>query len=80
MPVRAQVQQPVATFSTGVAIVPINAVVRDERRRLVRNLQLEDFQVLENGRTRPLVEFRATEHASVSIGLLFDTSGSMGGS
>ena len=80
VPLRAQEQPPVAAFRAGVAIVPINAVVRDGRRRLVRNLQLEDFQVLENGETRPIVEFRATEHASVSIGLLFDTSGSMRGS
>ena len=72
-------QEPVATFSSGVAVVPINAVVRDGRRRLVRNLRLDDFQVLENGRLRPIVDFRATEHASLSIGLLFDTSGSMRG-
>jgi Ca-activated chloride channel homolog len=72
-------QEPVATFSSGVAVVPINAVVRDGRRRLVRNLRLDDFQVLENGRARPIVDFRATEHASLSIGLLFDTSGSMRG-
>ena len=70
---------PVATFSSGVAFVPINAVVRDGRRRLVRNLRLDDFQVLENGRVRPILDFRATDQASVSLGLLFDTSGSMGG-
>lgn len=80
VPLGAQDQQPLATFSAGVAIVPINAVVRDGRRRLVRNLQPEDFQVLENGLSRPIVEFRSTQHASVSIGLLFDTSGSMRGS
>jgi Ca-activated chloride channel homolog len=78
-PLRAQEQEPVTTFSSGVSVVPINAVVRDGRRRLVRNLRLDDFQVLENGRARPIVDFRATEHASVSIGLLFDTSGSMRG-
>ena len=86
-PLRAQGQEPalrgaegpVATFSSGISMVPINAVVRDGRRRLVRNLQLADFQVLENGQVRPIVDFRATEHASVSVGLLFDTSGSMRG-
>ena len=76
-PLRAQ--EPVATFSSGVAVVPINAVVRDGRRRLVRNLRPGDFQVFENGRNRPIVDFRATERASVSVGLLFDTSGSMRG-
>jgi Ca-activated chloride channel family protein len=78
-PLQAQAQEPVATFTSGVAVVPISAVVRDGRRRLVRNLRLDDFQVIENGRTRPIVDFRATDHASVSIGLLFDTSGSMRG-
>src|SRR5688572_23373325 len=79
-PLRAQEHEPVTTFSSGVSVVPINAVVRDGRRRLVRNLRLDDFQVLENGQARPIVDFRATEHASVSVGLLFDTSGSMRGS
>jgi VWFA-related protein len=82
VPVHAQEpgsESPVATFSSGVAVVPINAVVRDGRRRLVRNLRLEDFQVLENGQNRQIVDFRATDQASVSIGLLFDTSGSMRG-
>jgi len=45
----------------------------------VRNLRPGDFQVFENGRNRPIVDFRATERASVSVGLLFDTSGSMRG-
>ena len=78
-PLRAQSQEPIATFSSGISVVPINAVVRDGRRRLVRNLRLDDFQVLENGQVRPIVDFRATEHASLSVGLLFDTSGSMRG-
>ena len=78
-PLHAQDHEPVATFSSGIAVVPINAVVRDGRRRLVRNLRLADFEVLENGRAQPIVDFRTTDQASVSIGLLFDTSGSMRG-
>ena len=69
-------QQP--TFRTSVAIVPITAVVRDARHRLVRNLGREDFQVLEHGTPRRIIEFRANDDGSVSVAFLFDTSGSMG--
>jgi VWFA-related protein len=69
-------QQP--TFRTSVAIVPITAVVRDGRRRLVRNLAREDFQVLEHGAPRRIIEFSANDDGPVSVALLFDTSGSMG--
>ena len=34
-------------------------------------------RVLENGRPRPIVEFRSTGHTPISLALLFDTSGSM---
>ncbi len=66
-------------FRAGVTVVPITAVVRDSRGRLVRDLGREDFEVLENGRPRPIVDFRSTGHTPVSLALLFDTSGSMGG-
>jgi Ca-activated chloride channel homolog len=64
-------------FSSGVALVPITALVRDSRNRIVRNLVRDDFQVLEHGRPRPIVEFRAKDDAPVSVAFLFDTSGSM---
>src|SRR5688572_26092320 len=67
-------QQP--TFRTSVAIVPITAVVRDGRRRLVRNLGRDDFQVLEHGAPRRIIEFSANDDGPVSVALLFDTSGS----
>ena len=65
-------------FRAGVTVVPITAVVRDSRGRLVRDLARDDFEVLENGRPRPIVDFRATGHTPISLALLFDTSGSMG--
>jgi Ca-activated chloride channel family protein len=65
------------TFRAGVAIVSITALVRDSRNRIVRNLARDDFQVLEQGEPRPIVDFRATDDAPVSVALLFDTSGSM---
>ena len=65
-------------FRAGVTVVPITAVVRDSRGQLVRDLARDDFEVLENGRPRPIVDFRATGHTPISLALLFDTSGSMG--
>jgi VWFA-related protein len=64
-------------FRAGVALVPINAVVRDSQGRLVQDLGKDDFEVLENGRSRPIVDFRSTDRAPISLALLFDTSGSM---
>jgi Ca-activated chloride channel family protein len=68
---------PKATFRAAVALVPITAVVRDSRNRLVRNLGRDDFQILEQGQLRPIVDFGATDTAPVSVAFLFDTSGSM---
>jgi Ca-activated chloride channel family protein len=61
-----------------VAVVPITAVVRDSRNRPVRNLERQDFQVLEQGSPRRILEFSASDNGPVSIAVLFDTSGSMG--
>ena len=65
------------TFSSGVAVVPITAMVRDSRNRIVRDLAREDFQVLEQGLTRPIVDFKSKDDAAISVAFLFDTSGSM---
>jgi VWFA-related protein len=67
------------SFTSGVSLVPISAVVKDARGRIVRNLAREDFEVLENSQTRPILDFRATDHGAVSLAVLFDTSGSMRG-
>ena len=77
-PIQEQDARP--TFKTGVAVVPITAVVRDSRNRLIRDLGRDDFHILENSQPRPIVEFRSTDTAPLSIAVLFDTSGSMRGS
>jgi VWFA-related protein len=76
---RLHAQQPVPTFRSGVVLVPITAVVRDSRNRIVRHLKGSDFEVREDSQLRPIVEFRATENAPLRLALLFDTSGSMRG-
>ena len=65
------------TFSSSVAVVPISALVRDSRNRVVRDLDQKDFQVLEDGRLRPIIDFKAKHDAALSVAFLFDTSGSM---
>ena len=75
--VYAQVQQPPPKFKAGVSVVPVTAVVRDSSGRLVRDLTRDDFQVLEDRVARPIVDFRSTDQAPISMALLLDTSGSM---
>ena len=64
-------------FRTSVAVVPITALVRDRQNRIVRDLGRDDFQVLEQGKARPIVDFKSKNDAEVSVAFLFDTSGSM---
>jgi Ca-activated chloride channel family protein len=69
-------QTPTATFKSGIDLVRVSATVRDRRGRLVADLASRDFEVLDNGLPRPVVEFHR-DWSSVSIALLFDVSGSM---
>lgn len=68
---------PAVTFKTSVALVPVSAVVRDGKGRIVRNLSRNDFQVLERGKPREIVDFMVSDQGPVSVALLFDVSGSM---
>jgi Ca-activated chloride channel family protein len=67
-------QQP--TFKSGVDLVTVSATVRDSRGRLVRNLTVKDFEVIDRGQRRPITTFRA-DQAPLSLAILFDISGSM---
>jgi len=66
----------VATFKSGVDLVTVSAVVRDQKGRVVTDLTRADFELLDSGERRPITDFRA-ERAGVSVALLFDASGSM---
>jgi Ca-activated chloride channel family protein len=68
----------VATFKSSIELVRISAFVRDRKGRFVTDLRPGDFEVLEDGRPRPVSDFRH-DLANVSIALLFDVSGSMEG-
>jgi Ca-activated chloride channel homolog len=71
-------QPPVATFRGGVDLVRIAAVVRDHKGRFVQDLKAYDFEVVDDGRARPISDLQA-DTAGVSVAVLFDISGSMEG-
>ena len=59
-------------------MVRVATLVRDHKGRFVPDLAARDFEVFDDGRKRPIVDFRA-ERAGVSAALLLDVSGSMQG-
>lgn len=67
------------SFRAAVDVVSVTAVVRDARGRPVNNLGREDFQVYERGRLRNIVQFKSSDQGPISLGILFDVSGSMRG-
>ena len=80
--VRAQQAQPAADqqtpFKSSVDMVRVAAVVRDQKGRFVRDLKVNDFEVLDGGFARRIADFR-TDIAGLSVAVLFDVSGSMEG-
>ena len=70
-------QEPeIAIFKSGVERVAVAAVVRDSRGRLVKNLEARDFELLDDGRVRPLTGVWS-EPSPASVAILMDASGSM---
>jgi VWFA-related protein len=51
--------------------------VRNKRGRPVASLGRDDFEVIDAGRPRPIVDLRAEVSAPASVALLIDSSGSM---
>ncbi len=70
-------QQP--TFKAGTQLVPVFVTVTDAEKRLVPDLVKENFDVLDNGKTTPIVLFDA-EVQPITVVVMLDTSGSMTGS
>jgi len=65
-----------AQFSTGVRVVNVFVTVRDKQGKLVNNLTRDDFELTEDGRKQSLRYFSARSDLPITIGLLFDISGS----
>ena len=61
-------------MNVDMVLVPVT--ITDPMNRLVTGLEQEDFSVFENGGPQKIVSF-ASEDAPVTIGIIFDLSGSM---
>jgi Ca-activated chloride channel family protein len=61
-------------MNVDMVLVPVT--ITDPMNRLVTGLEQEDFQVFENGGQQKIISF-ASEDAPVTIGIIFDLSGSM---
>ena len=69
-------QGPPPTFKAGVDRVTVTAVVHKHNGQPVTDLTRDDFSLLDNGRMRPILEFRS-EPTAATLALLVDLSGSM---
>jgi hypothetical protein len=65
-----------AQFTSSVRVVNVFVTVRDNKGQLVRGLQRGDFQVSEDGRAQDIRYFSADSDLPLTLGLLFDISGS----
>ena len=63
-------------LKTETEMTLVNVTVTDPIGRLVTGLERENFRVFENGAEQEIVKF-TSEDAPVSIGVIFDMSGSM---
>ena len=68
---------PPTVFRSSVDLVSMAAVVRDKRGKIVPSLRREDFEVLDSGKVRPILDLRTESAAPASVALLMDGSGSM---
>ena len=64
------------TFRTGTQVVSLFVTVADAQRRLVPDLAIEDFEVLDNDKPQPIVIFQ-NEPQPITVVVMLDTSGSM---
>ena len=73
----AQNEQVQTTFRSSLDLVSVAVVVRDGDGRIVPNLSAEDFEILDSGQARPIVQFHRGQDADARMALLIDSSGSM---
>jgi len=64
------------TFTANVETVFVKVSVTDHSNRYVTGLEQEHFKIYEDKIEQTISSF-ATEHAAVSVGIIFDVSGSM---
>jgi len=77
---RAPLRGQQATFRAGIDLVQMGVTVTDRKGEFIGDLTRDDFEVLEDGKKQTLTYFASgiDETIPLHVGLLFDTSGSMG--
>ncbi|MGE4055120.1 MAG: VWA domain-containing protein [Vicinamibacterales bacterium] len=73
-PVTIRAQQP--TFRAGTELVSLFVTVTDQNQRLVPDLLVEDFEILDNGRPQEIVFFQS-EVQPITVVVMLDSSASM---
>jgi len=73
----ADQQTPATRFRSSVDLVSVAAVVRDRKGRFVKDLVQKDFEIVEAGVRRPIIDFRSELNGPIKVGVLLDISGSM---
>src|SRR5690349_3662231 len=74
VPLAAQQKIKVSTAS-----VPVYVTVIDAEKHLVPDLQIDDFEILDNGKPQPINVFE-NKPTPITVTVMLDTSGSMTGS
>lgn len=77
VPSRAQAPADQPVFRSGVDLVSLAAVVRDSRGKVVSTLRREDFELLDDGHRRQILDLRTESAAPATVAILVDSSGSM---
>jgi VWFA-related protein len=62
------------TFSSDVQVVSLLATVRNKKSEIVRDLEKDDFSLLEDGRPQTIRYFSRESNLPLTIGLMVDTS------
>jgi VWFA-related protein len=57
-----------------VAVVNVLCTVRDRKGQLVDNLDKASFEIRENGKVQPIVNFSKDNNLPLTVGVLFDSS------
>src|SRR5438132_6504287 len=64
------------TLRVDVRLVNVYATVIDSNGRYVNGLKKEDFRIEEDGKPQTLTHFSQSQDTPVSVGIIFDKSGS----
>ena len=77
LPFAAQQKDSAPVFNSSTTLVLVPATVTDPSNRFLLGLQRQDFHIFEDGAEQTISHFSG-EDAPLSVGLVFDISGSMG--